>query len=225
MAKPYFSQVPNLAYVDRTPGEKTISAYKTVKNLFKRAKLREDIFSDLTYFTKYQVVGDERPDNVAEKFYDDPTLDWVILLANNITNIQTEWPMSENSFNNFLIDKYGSQVGISSIHHYECTGVKDTLGVVIAPEGLTIDKDYSVTYYDQYASAGIVTATNLAETITNYNYESKLQDEKRNIFVLKPEYLSVVFNDLEDVMEYKKGSTQYRSGTLKVADNIRLYPN
>ena len=225
MAKPYFSQVPNLDYVDRTPGEKTISAYKTVKNLFKRAKLREDIFSDLTYFTKYQVVGDERPDNVAEKFYDDPTLDWVILLANNITNIQTEWPLSENSFNNFLIDKYGSQVGISSIHHYECTGVKDTLGVVIAPEGLTIDKDYSVTYYDQYASAGIVTATNLAETITNYNYESKLQDEKRNIFVLKPEYLSVVFNDLEDVMEYKKGSTQYRSGTLKVADNIRLYPN
>ena len=225
MAKPYFSQVPNLEYVDRTPGEKTISAYKTVKNLFKRAKLREDIFSDLTYFTKYQIIGDERPDNVAEKFYDDPTLDWVILLANNITNIQTEWPMSENSFNNFLIDKYGSQVGISSIHHYECTGVKDTLGVVIAPEGLTIDKDYSVTYYDQYASAGIVTATNLAETITNYDYESKLQNEKRNIFVLKPEYLSVVFNDLEDVMEYKKGSTQYRSGTLKVADNIRLYPN
>ena len=225
MAKPYFSQVPNLEYVDRTPGEKTISAYKTVKNLFKRAKLREDIFSDLTYFTKYQVVGDERPDNVAEKFYDDPTLDWVILLANNITNIQTEWPMSENSFNNFLIDKYGSQVGISSTHHYECTGVKDTLGVVIAPEGLTIDKDFTVTYYDKLASAGIVTATNLAETITNYDYESKLQDEKRNIFVLKPEYISVIFNDLEDIMEYKKGSTQYRSGTLKVADNIRLYPN
>ena len=170
MAKPYFSQVPNLDYVDRTPGEKTISAYKTVKNLFKRAKLREDIFSDLTYFTKYQIIGDERPDNVAEKFYDDPTLDWVILLANNITNIQTEWPLRENSFNNFLIDKYGSEVGISSTHHYECTGVKDTLGVVIAPEGLTIDKDFTVTYYDQYASAGIVTATNLAETITNYNY-------------------------------------------------------
>ena len=225
MAKPYFSQVPNLDYVDRTPGEKTISAYKTVKNLFKSAKLREDIFSDLTYFTKYQIIGDERPDNVAEKFYDDPTLDWVILLANNITNIQTEWPMSENSFNNFLIDKYGSQVGISSTHHYECTGVKDTLGVVIAPEGLTIDKDFTVTYYDKLASAGIVTATNLAETITNYDYESKLQDEKRNIFVLKPEYISVIFNDLEDIMEYKKGSTQYRSGTLKVADNIRLYPN
>ena len=225
MAKPYFSQVPNLEYVDRTPGEKTISAYKTVKNLFKRAKLREDIFSDLTYFTKYQIVGDERPDNVAEKFYDDPTLDWVILLANNITNVQTEWPMTENSFNNFLIDKYGSEVGISSTHHYECTGVKDTLGVVIAPEGLTIDKDFTVTYYDKHTSAGIVTATNLAETITNYDFESKLQDEKRNIYVLKPEYISVIFNDLEDIMEYKKGSTQYRSGTLKVADNIRLYSN
>ena len=225
MAKPYFSQVPDLEYIDRTPGEKTISAYQTVKNLFKRAKLREDIFSDLTYFTKYQIVGDERPDNVAEKFYDDPTLDWVILLANNITNIQTEWPLTENSFHNFLIEKYGSEVGISSTHHYECTGVKDTLGVVIAPEGLTIDKDFTVTYYDKLTSAGIVTATNLAETITNYDFESKLQDEKRNIYVLKPEYISVIFNDLEDIMEYKKGSTQYRSGTLKVADNIRLYSN
>ena len=225
MAKPYFSQVPDLEYIDRTPGEKTISAYQTVKNLFKRAKLREDIFSDLTYFTKYQIVGDERPDNVAEKFYDDPTLDWVILLANNITNIQTEWPLRENSFNNFLIDKYGSQVGISSTHHYECTGVTDTLGVVIAPEGLTIDKDFTVTYYDSKSSSGIVTATNIAETITNYDYESNIQDEKRNIYVLKPEYLSVIFNDLENIMEYKKGSTQYRSGTLKVADNIRLYSN
>ena len=90
---------------------------------------------------------------------------------------------------------------------------------------MTIDKDFTVTYYDKNSSAGIVTASNLAETITNYDYESKIEDDKRNIFVLKPEYLSVVFNDLEDVMEYKKGSTQYRSGTLKVADNIRLYPN
>ena len=59
-------------------------------------------FNNLTYFTKYQIVGDDRPDNVAFKVYDDETLDWVILLSNNITNIQTEWPLAHQSFYNFL---------------------------------------------------------------------------------------------------------------------------
>ena len=170
MAKPYFSQVPNLEYVDRTPGEKTISAYKTVKNLFKRAKLREDIFSDLTYFTKYQIIGDERPDNVAEKFYDDPTLDWVILLANNITNIQTEWPLRENSFNNFLIDKYGSEENIHSIHHYETLEVKNSRGVVLLPKGLQVAENYSFEYLDVNLGSH-TTASNITAAVTNIEYE------------------------------------------------------
>ena len=94
MAKPYFSQVPNFLYVNRAAGNRTISNYTEVKNLFKRARLREDIYSDLSFFTKYKIIGDDRPDNVAEKLYDDPTLDWIVLLSNNILNIQTEWPLS-----------------------------------------------------------------------------------------------------------------------------------
>ena len=122
MSRPYFSQVPDFLYVNRTPGSKTINDFSQVKNLFKRGKLREDIYSDLSYFTKYKIIGNERPDNVAEKIYDDPTLDWVILLSNNMINIQTEWPMSENSYRNFLIDKYGNDENIGATHHYECTG-------------------------------------------------------------------------------------------------------
>jgi hypothetical protein len=59
--------------------------------------------------------------------------------------------------------------------------------------------------------------------ITNYEYESQLEDDKRNIFILKPQYLNVVFNDMEEIMKYKKDSTQYMSRTLKRGDNIRLY--
>jgi hypothetical protein len=77
MTKPYFRQVPNFQYVDRSPGDQSISNYTEVKNLFKRAKLRDDIFSDLSFFTKYSILGDERPDNVAYKFYNDSTLDWI----------------------------------------------------------------------------------------------------------------------------------------------------
>ncbi len=224
MAKPYFSQIPNLAYVDRTKGEKTISTFKNVKNLFKRAQLREDIFSDLTYFTKYKIIGDERPDNVAEKYYEDPTLDWVVLLSNNITNIQTEWPLSEYSYNNFLIDKYGTDEKLQETHHYECTGVKNSTGGIIVEEGLHVPVGFAVTYFD-YALSSNVSATNLTKDVSNFEYENNIQDAKRNIFILKPEYLSVVFNDLENIMEYKKGSTQFVSETLKKTENIRLYSN
>ena len=221
MSRPYFSQVPDFLYVNRTPGSKTINDFSQVKNLFKRGKLREDIYSDLSYFTKYKIIGNERPDNVAEKIYDDPTLDRVILLSNNMINIQTEWPMSENSYRNFLIDKYGNDENIGATHHYECTGVKNSKGVDIVPEGLTIDQDFSITYLDP--DVGSVTVSNISQSISNLEYENKIEDAKRNIFILKPIYLNTIFNDLDKIMEYKKGSTQYVSETLVKGESIRLY--
>lgn len=86
----YFRYVPEFDYVSRT-SDRNISEYITVKNIFKRGRLREDIFGDLTFFTKYQVVGDNRPDNVAYEVYGDETLDWIVLLSNNILNVQSEW--------------------------------------------------------------------------------------------------------------------------------------
>ena len=72
----YFNQIPDFDYVSRLPDAK-ISDYITVKNLFKRGKLREDIFQDVSIFTKYQIKGDDRPDNVAYDFYGDSSLDWL----------------------------------------------------------------------------------------------------------------------------------------------------
>jgi hypothetical protein len=88
----YFRQLPNFEYVSRLPNAK-ISDYIAVKNFFKKGKIREDIFQDTTFFEKYKIIGDDRPDNVADKIYGDSTLDWVVLLSNNIINIQTEWPI------------------------------------------------------------------------------------------------------------------------------------
>ena len=78
------------------------------KNLFKRVKLRQDILENVAYFTEYKVQGDDRPDNVAFEIYGDETFDWLVLLSNNIVNIQSEWPMTNAAFNDFLNKKYGS---------------------------------------------------------------------------------------------------------------------
>ena len=78
----YFKNIPDLEYIFR--GNDTLNRYVKVKNLFKRLKLRDDIFQNLVFFNKYEIVGDERPDNVAYKLYNDETLDWLVLICNNM---------------------------------------------------------------------------------------------------------------------------------------------
>ena len=218
----YFRLVPDFEYVSRLPDAK-ISDYITVKNLFKKGKLREDIFQNLAVFTKYQIIGDDRPDNVAFSFYGDSNLDWLVLVCNNVINIQTEWPLPQSSFDAFLVEKYGSYDTLfSGIHHYETQEIKDSNGVVVLASGLQVDSDFTFSYYDELSSS-LITRSDAAIPVTNYEYEEKLQEDKRNIFLLKPRYLNVVFDDLEEIMAYEKGSTQYVSETLKRGDNIRIY--
>ena len=218
----YFRQVPDFNYVSRLPDAK-ISDYIRVKNFFKKGKLREDIFQNLAFFEKYSIIGDERPDNVAFKFYNEETLDWIVLLSNNILNIQSEWPLPQTDFYRFLLNKYDDYNTLyNGIHHYETEEVKSSNRVTIVPAGLQVDPIYSVNYYDNILRQQIQTG-NIAIPITNYEYENKLNEDKRNIFILKGSYLSVVFNDMDEIMPYRKGATQYISDTLKEGDNIRLY--
>ena len=222
MANPYFSNLPEFEYVNRTQRGRSEGDYSVVKNFFKRGKLREDIFQDLTFFTKYIVQGDDRPDTVASKVYNDPTLDWVVLMANNIINVQSEWPMSQADFHAYITNKYDEETLYSGIHHYESREVKTTDNSIIIPAGQKVGVAQSVSYYDD-ALGQHVRATDVALPVTNYTHEERLNNDKRNIFVLKASYLNIVFDDLEEIMEYKKGSTQYVSGTLVQGDNIRLF--
>jgi hypothetical protein len=293
----YFRQVPNFRYVSRNPGEKNISQYTTVKNLFKRGKLRDDIFENLAFFEKYQIIGDERPDQVADKFYDDSTLDWVVLLSNNILNIQSEWPLPQRSFEKYLLTKYGDYENLYNVRHYETIEVKSLNGNVIIPSGLIVPEDYTVEYYEGdsidrltldyfdtqnsirsyilgeeikglnsgalaevveykegnsltfkllngiefYPGDDIIGETSgtrsvviqvdpklkifkdITTEITNFDYESRIENEKRNIYILKPRYLGIVLEDMQEIMTYKRGGTQYVNPTLKRGDNIRLY--
>ena len=327
MEQTYFRQVPDLDYVNRTPGNKDISNYIAVKNLFKRGKIRPDIFGNVNFFDKYKIIGDDRPDNIAAEIYNDPNLDWVVLLSNNILNVQSEWPLPQSSLDEVLLEKYETYDKLHSTHHYETIEIKDSKGGIILPEGLetpntwrtngnyiqaintkinqisgTDSKIATVTmyngikdlvvgsevliqgvsevyngrfpvtsvlkvgevvirftyvlpsipevkqpeilgteqvtftvegnvgtgnayYYEYYDdnSYHTIPAANMTQTVTNYQYEIKKEDDKRNIFLLKPDYLNVIFNDLDDIMPYKKGAAQYVNNTLKKGENIRLY--
>ena len=223
MAKKFFRYVPDFDYVSRLSKAQNISDYVRVKNLFKRTRISEQVFNDLTYFTKYQIISDERPDNVAFKIYGDSNLDWLILLANNIINLQQEWPLEHKSYYDFLINKYGSDAGIQGIHHYETQEIKNSIGKVIVPKGLEVPSDFSVTFFDTGISQEVTVSTNTVTEITNQVYEDRINDEKRNINIIKPRFVGLVIEEMERLMKYQKGSTQYISKDVVKGENIRLY--
>ncbi len=219
----YFRYLPEFEYVSRLPDAK-ISDYIKVKNLFKKGKIREDIFQNLSFFEKYKIVGNDRPDNVAYEVYGDATLDWVILLCNNIVSIQTEWPMEQNNLDAYLLSKYDNDYNklYNGIHHYETIEVRNSQNFIVLPAGLQVQSDYSISYYD-YLTDAQIDRRDVTIPITNYEYEERLENNKRNIFILKKEYLGIILNDMNEIMAYKEGSSQYKTETLKRADNIRLY--
>ena len=234
----YFRLIPEFEYVSRLPDTR-IGDYITVKNLFKKGEIRKDIFQNLAFFTKYQIIGNDRPDNVAFEVYEDSSLDWLVLTCNNVINVQTEWPLPQQQFDNYVLDKYGDYNTLyNGIHHHETVEEKNSQGVTVVPAGLEVSEKlrddrqgsptynqlipYYVSYYDYFIDSQ-VTKNNLAVPITNYEYEEKLENNKRNIFLLKKDYVGIVLNDMEGIMEYKEGSTQYLNENLVRGDNIRLY--
>jgi hypothetical protein len=222
MTQPYFRYLPNFEYVSRLPNSKNISDYIQVKNIFRRAKLNDEIFQNLAFFSKYKIIGDERPDNIAYKVYNDENLDWLILITNNIINVEEEWPLSQDSFYNFMISKYGSETNFNNPHHYETIQIKDSVGNILVQRGLEVPSTFTFRYYDSGLNQ-MVTKTNATSMVTNYEYEDKIQDSKRNIYILKAKYLSIILEELEDNLLYQSGSSQYVNDNLAVGENIRLY--
>jgi len=214
----YFNRVPDFQYANLLKNS-SIGDKVLVKNLFRKAKLREDIFQNITFFEKYFIKGDERPDQIANKFYSDPNLDWLILLANNVLNCQTEWPMSARIFNEYILEKYGSYENASKVRFYESKRVFNSQNETVFPPGLKVEENFAVEFYDIDLDRS-VRLTDVSYPVTNLIYEERLQERKRSIYMLKPIYIGIAIEDLSDILPYKEGSTEFISKTLKDTETM-----
>ena len=212
----YFRQIPNLDYPSLRNDRNSAYDYQVVKNIFKRAVIRDDIFNEITAFTKYSVVGDERPDQVAYQFYNDSGLDWVILATNNIVHVRDEWPMGNQDFLTYLNGKY-TEAELANIHHYETKIIRDSSGTLIQPEGKRVPAGYTVSFLDN----GALRSESSLTSFSFLEHETDLNDAKRNINILRPEFLGLFLENFADIMEYKP-SNQFVTDKLKKTENPRI---
>jgi len=214
----YFRELPNIEYQSFLSGSNSSQNYLLVKNLFRRNKLRDDLQNVFTLFEKYEIVEGARPDTVAEEFYGDAELDWVVLMTANIINVKNEWPLSNRDLYKYAENKYGI-TGLSQIHHYETKEVRDSQGRLILPAGKVVDEDFEVEYYD--TTIVTVSGNNVRDAITNYEYESRENTKKSSIYLLKPGYLQQFINDMRDIMIYGQ-SSEYVNDKLIKTENTRV---
>jgi hypothetical protein len=212
----YFRELPDLQYQSSLPHKISSLDYVRVKNLFRRIQIREDLQDKFVLLNKYQIPEGVRPDTVAEEFYGKTDYDWVVLLTAGITSVRDQWPLSDRDIYRFAETKYTVQ-NINDIHHYETTEVLDSKGRLILPSGQIVDSNFSIPDPDNKNNVDL----NPVVGVTNYEYEVRKNDEKRSIYLLRPEYLQQFLNDMRVIMNYDP-SSQYVNNKLIKTENTGL---
>ena len=185
----YFEPFPTIDYDIKKNGNTT-----EVTNLFLRYKILDVFKNQSAVYYNYSIKDGERPDVIAAKYYDDESLDWIILLINNIVDPQFDWPLDRRSFDNYITKKFGS-VGTAreTTHHYEqITQQQEVLfdGTVIPEEYFEIDlTTYNTLSLDE------------KRIVTSYEYEERLNEEKRDIKLLSEDYVFDLVNQVKDVFK------------------------
>ena len=129
---------------------------------------------------------------------------------------------------------------MNEIKYYETLEIVDDQNRQILPPDLIVDVDFKVdgtvnkfpsTRYILKAMTGnrqlddkdefSVATDNIARAVTNLEYEYTINEEKREINVLKKSYLNIFLNDLRDVLKYSS-SSEYISPTLAQTANTEV---
>ena len=201
----YFNKIPNISYLkyDKNPYD---GDFITIKNIFGRVKVIDDVLAGSTVFEDYFVKDWERPDTISFDYYGDPKFDWVIMLINNVRNLYDDWAKSEQTLTEYVDRKYDDPTGI---HHYE-TIEQIYNGKVILKKGIEVGESFR--FVDPLGNTR--TAEESRRPVNNLVYETRLNEKKRKIYILKPSLLEDFVDIFEKEMKFTP-STEFVTESLK----------
>ena len=207
----YFRELPNVEYQSFLSDSISSQSYLTVKNLFRRNKLRDDLQNVFTIFDKYEIIEGARPDTVAEEYYGDAELDWVVLITAGIINVRDEWPLSNKELYNYANEIHGDS--LNSVRYYKTTEVKDSVGRLILPAGKVVDGNFTIPKPD--TSNEETSTLNPVIGVSNWEYEVLKNNKKSSIYLLKINYLQQFLNDMRDIMVYQRSSQRINDRLIR----------
>ena len=169
----YFNNFPTIMYDPTGDG-----SAKLVTNIMKRVRMRANMKKNVIMLDKYDVKENETPEIVADKHHGSVYYHWVVMLLNDISDVNHDWVKSTRQMQKYLLSKY-TEIQLTNTHHYEISQTSGDTTTKIEVENAT------------YPSAS---------TVTNYEYEVALNEEKRSIDLLRNEYLTFFVDEFEGIM-------------------------
>ena len=167
----YFNQFPSMLYDPAGDG-----SAKVVTNIMKRVRVRANMKKEVVMLDTYAVKENETPEIVADKHHGSPYYHWVVMLLNDISDVNHDWVKSTRQLQRYLLNKY-TEAQLNETHHYEISQTSGDTTIKIEVENST------------YPSA---------TTITNYEYEIALNDSKREIDLLRNDYLAFFVDEFQN---------------------------
>ena len=213
----FFRELPNVEILSPLADRNSSLDYIKVKNLFRRVKVRDDLKKYFTIFDRITVKDGARPDQIADIVYGNAELDWVVLITAGIINVNNEWPLSSYELYNYSLEKYGAL--LNATKHYETIEVRDQKNRLILPKGKIVDSDFSIPNPSNPLTD--LTGNAIRIGISYYEYETRLNENKRELDLLKPRYLDQFLKDMRKIMKYSR-SSQYVSTRLIKTSNTRI---
>jgi hypothetical protein len=184
----YFKSLPKVKYTDKN-GVSTIYT-----NIMARASVMENLIDNAILFYNYDIQDGDTPEIVAYKYYGDINRFWIVMYCNEVNDPLWDWPLTGNKFEEYIDKKYGADK--NDIHHYEKTVVSlnRTSGTDFDIKTTTETHEIQVEEYNTLVNlpteqtftfnTGIVTLNTTVDVVTNYEYEMRLNEDKRNIKIL-----------------------------------------
>ena len=183
----YFNNYQTVDYDLKKNGK-----FVTLTDVTARYRLKRLLQDKGVIFYDYEVKDSDRPDVIAQKFYGDGSLDWIIFITNDIIDPYYDWPMTTNNFNNYIKSKYGSlSAAQGTIHHYEQilrNGFVHTDGTIVNEKVVEVD----LTTYNSLPGSS-------RRIVYQYEYEEKLNNDKRTIKLLDARYVQDIVTEASNI--------------------------
>jgi hypothetical protein len=214
MAK-FFNYYPKTFYSSNT---KT-TGLDSVTNIISRFGFEKELKNNSSAFYKYSVKDSDTPEIIASKFYDNSERHWIVLLFNDIIDPQYDWPLNNNTLISFIDNKYtangvANTTPVSGIQWAKSTNNTKNYYKIItrtASDSTIITEKFQVdanTYANVAASTtsytlnsgAVVTETISKEKQTYYDYEVEENEAKREINLLKKEFVPEVEKEFRRVI-------------------------
>ena len=212
----FFNYFPKTVYTANT----NTSGLDTVTNIIARFGFEKTLKENSSAFYKYSVQDSDTPEIIAAKYYDNPERHWIVLMFNDIIDPQFDWPLRYENFIKFVDTKYTANgaanttvqsglawaMSVNNVQSYYKIVTRTNIDNESIVETIQVDANTYVNVATSSSSVTLQSGDVITQTVTKskktyYDYEMEENESKREITLIKNEFVKDIEKEFKRVIK------------------------